>query len=158
MLIRKAFAQDMPRILKIYETARSYMAANGNPTQWGTTNPPEETLWSDIRAGQLYVAECDNTIHGVFALMDGPDPTYGRIDGQWHSDETYGVIHRIASSGEVRGILKCCLAFAAERHRYLRIDTHENNKTMQHLLEKFGFNRCGIIYLANGDPRIAYDR
>ena len=23
-------------------------------------------------------------------------------------------------------------------------------------LEKYGFKKCGIIYLANGDPRIAY--
>ena len=29
---------------------------------------------------------------------------------------------------------------------------------MQHLLEKHGFSYCGIIYLANGDPRLAYQR
>ena len=29
---------------------------------------------------------------------------------------------------------------------------------MQHLLEKNGFTPCGIIYVANGTPRIAYQR
>lgn len=29
---------------------------------------------------------------------------------------------------------------------------------MQHLLEKYGFVRCGIIYLPDGAPRIAYQK
>ena len=38
----------------------------------------------------------------------------------------------------------------------VRIDTHRDNKTMQHVVTKHGFKRCGIIYLENGAPRIAY--
>ena len=38
----------------------------------------------------------------------------------------------------------------------LRIDTHDDNKKMQHLIEKNGFIRCGIIYVYDGSPRIAY--
>ena len=34
----------------------------------------------------------------------------------------------------------------------------EYPKIMQNLLEKHGFIRCGIIYVANGTPRIAYQR
>ena len=29
---------------------------------------------------------------------------------------------------------------------------------MQHLIEKNGFKRCGIIHIADGSPRIAYER
>ena len=29
---------------------------------------------------------------------------------------------------------------------------------MQHLLEKNGFTRCGIIHVADGTPRIAYQK
>jgi len=36
------------------------------------------------------------------------------------------------------------------------VDTHEDNQTMQALLGKHGFSYCGIIHLANGDPRMAY--
>ena len=40
---------------------------------------------------------------------------------------------------------------------HLRIDTHEDNKVMQHVLEKYGFVRCGIVYVPDGSPRIAYE-
>ena len=40
----------------------------------------------------------------------------------------------------------------------LRIDTHQDNKVMQHVVEKHGFTRRGIIYIADGSPRIAYER
>jgi len=32
------------------------------------------------------------------------------------------------------------------------------NRIMQHNIEKRGFTYCGIIYLANGDERHAYQR
>ena len=40
----------------------------------------------------------------------------------------------------------------------LRADTHEDNKIMQHLLEKNGFVRCGIIHVEDGTPRVAYQK
>ena len=89
------------------------------------------------------------------------DPTYYRIDGAWKNEAPYGVIHRIASDGTEKGIFEAVMEFCKEKMaergiRNLRIDTHEDNKTMQHLIEKYGFQRCGIIYLENGSPRIAY--
>ena len=64
---------------------------------------------------------------------------------------------RVASDGS-GGILHAALEFAQTRADHLRIDTHEDNKPMQHLVEKYGFSRRGIIYTDNGSPRIAYDR
>ena len=40
----------------------------------------------------------------------------------------------------------------------IRIDTHRDNLIMQHNLLKHGFAYCGIIYLASGDTRLAYQR
>ena len=40
----------------------------------------------------------------------------------------------------------------------LRIDTHRDNKIMQTLLAKNGFQYCGVIRLTNGEPRLAYYR
>ncbi|HNZ83431.1 MAG TPA: GNAT family N-acetyltransferase, partial [Sedimentibacter sp.] len=45
-----------------------------------------------------------------------------------------------------------------EKCRNLKIDTHRDNIPMQNLLNKNGFIRCGIIYLENGDERIAYQK
>ncbi|MBR1526072.1 MAG: hypothetical protein IJ640_05360 [Prevotella sp.] len=40
----------------------------------------------------------------------------------------------------------------------IRIDTHRDNRIMQHLMQKEGFTYCGIIYLDNGDERLAYQK
>ena len=65
-MIRKAVGNDLPEILKIYENARRFMAENGNPNQWGKTNPPQYTLERDIQLEQLYVVR----VHGaVMPLM-----------------------------------------------------------------------------------------
>ncbi len=156
--IRKAEYEDMPRILEIYDRARAFMAQQGNPNQWGKTNPPRETLQEDISAGNLYTVENESCIHGVFYFKVGEDPTYLRIfDGKWICDAPYGTIHRIASDGS-GGIFAACVAFCSRLCSHLRIDTHEDNRVMQHLITKAGFTRCGIIYIADGTPRIAYER
>jgi len=40
----------------------------------------------------------------------------------------------------------------------IRIDTHKDNHIMQHNLAKYGFQYCGIIYIASGAERLAYQR
>ena len=156
-LIRKAEMKDLPRIEAIYAYARRFMAENGNPNQWGNTTPKTELLLDDISKGDLFVLIHDDEIHGVFYFFIGPDPTYGVIeDGQWRSDTPYGTIHRIAGDGS-GGVLAAAVAFGKQRIRHLRIDTHDDNKIMQRAVAKFGFQRAGIIHLANGSPRIAYD-
>jgi len=161
MNIRSAIIGDLPQIRKIYDMAKSYMDTSGNPNQWPVGYPPEEYLRQDIELSRLYVCEAEGVLHGVFLFAVMDDPTYHYIEGAWFNDESYGVIHRIASDGTKKGIfgtvLEFCKARMAEQNiSNLRIDTHADNKTMQHLVEKYGFRRCGIIYLENGSPRIAY--
>lgn len=155
--IRQAQWADFDRILDIYAIARDFMAQTGNPTQWGSNYPPQSMLEEDIPAGNLYVVE-DQGIHGVFAYFSEPDPTYAYIeDGAWLSDGPYGTIHRVASDGS-GGVFSAVLRFAMEQNSHVRIDTHGDNKVMQHVLTKHGFTRTGIIYLEDGDPRIAFER
>ena len=158
-MIRKAREQDLEQILAVYAAARAFMANTGNPNQWGNHHPPKALLENDIKIGQLYVSESDGAVHGVFAFIEGPDPTYSYIeDGAWISDEPYYVIHRIASDGTEKGLLRRAVAYADETSTHLRIDTHAENLVMQNAIAKCGFTRCGIIYLENGDPRIAYEK
>ena len=154
-IVRLAEQADLVRILEIYEHARKFMVANGNPTQWKDGYPAPEMLEEDICRQRLYVVE-DQQICGVFMFVIGDDPTYQHIEGQWGSAEPYGVIHRIAGMGG--GVFSAALEYCEGRIHHLRIDTHEDNKPMQHLVEKNGFIRRGIIYVADGTPRIAYDR
>ena len=156
--IRNAQAGDLPRILEIYAHARRFMAETGNPNQWGKTNPPRQTLEADIEQQNLYVVVREQTICGVFFFAMGEDPTYENIyDGAWESNAPYGTIHRVASDGS-GGVFGTCLAHCLQITRHLRIDTHHDNKVMQHVVEKHGFSRRGIIYIADGSPRIAYER
>lgn len=158
MKIRKAKPQDLNSILKVYEIAREYMRQSGNPDQWGTEHPKKEMLQDDIKIGQLYVGENEKgEIHFVFAFILGDDPTYSYIEnGDWISDKPYGTIHRIASDGTVSGVVKTAVDYCRNIISNIRIDTHENNKTMKHVVEKLGFVKCGIIYIDDGSPRIAY--
>ena len=156
-MIRKAESADLQAILIIYENARRFMAENGNPNQWGKSEPPQHILERDIALGQLYVVVREGKIRGVFAFIPGVDPTYGYIDGAWRSEEPYAAIHRVASDGS-GGILAEAVAFGWEQIPHLRIDTHEDNWVMQRSIERAGFHKCGVIYLDNGSPRIAYEK
>lgn len=155
--IRLATVSDLPYVQKIYSKAQRFMAQHDNPDQWGTTYPSQTLLCQDIADRKLYVIYDESGIHGVFYFAMEPDATYTVIhEGNWTANKPYGVIHRIAGDGS-GSILKTALAFARSRCSYVRIDTHADNYVMQHALEKYGFRRCGIIYIEDGTPRIAYD-
>jgi RimJ/RimL family protein N-acetyltransferase len=157
LTVRKAKKEDLDVIMAIYEIGRKFMREHGNPTQWAGGYPPREMIVEDIAVGRSIVICEDARICGVFALFDAADPTYLRIDGgAWLNDEPYLTIHRIASDGTTRGVLKCAVDYCKSLSDNVRIDTHEDNHVMQAAVEKNGFKRCGIIYLENGDPRIAY--
>ena len=163
MKIRKTTLADLPRVMEIYALAREFMAANGNPTQWAERNwPPEDLIRSDIAAGDSYVCEHDGCVIAVFYYVEGPDiePTYRVIeDGDWADDSPYGVVHRIATDGSVRGTGAFCLNWAFEQCGHLRIDTHGDNLPMQRLVEKVGFVRRGTIYVVEDPyPRYAYEK
>lgn len=156
-MIRLAEYGDLNTIMDIYAIARKYMADNGNALQWPHTYPDREMLKKDIHKKQLFVCIKNNAIHGVFAFIIGPDKTYLNIEnGSWKNDAPYGTIHRIASDGIVKGVFSQCFDFCRDRISNLRIDTHQNNRIMQHLIEKNGFEKCGIVYIQDGTARIAY--
>lgn len=159
MTIRKAALCDMEAILEVYRYARRQMRLNGNPDQWGENYPSPEMVENDIMQGNSYVVEEAEEIVGVFAFIHGEDPTYRRIeDGAWLNEQPYGTIHRIAGSGRGKGIFRQCTGFCEARAANVRIDTHERNLIMQHLLEENSYQKCGRIYVADGSPRIAYQK
>ena len=158
MIIRKTTYSDLDEVIKIYAKTKEYMDLTGNPTQWKRGYPGRDMIEADIGNGCSYVCESENGLHGVFVFIVGEDSTYKTIyDGAWKSNELYGTIHRIASNGTVRGVFKAALEYCKAKIGNIRIDTHENNKVMQRLVEANGFERAGIIYVADGTSRIAYE-
>ena len=159
MTIRHAKPEDIDEMLRIYCLAKEYMDKSGNPTQWKPGHPNRAVLETDIAKGNSYVCEENGQLHAAFALILGADPTYQVIEeGKWLEDSPYGTIHRLASDGQIKGIFAACVSFCQNICTHLRADTHHDNLTMQHLLVKNGFVQCGIIHIADGSPRIAYEK
>ena len=157
MMIRLANKDDLKSIEQIYENARQFMRSTGNFTQWGNGYPNKEIIYADIEQKCLYVVE-DEAIQAVFTLIMGEDPTYLEIDGAWLNDRSYATLHRIASRGTQKGLFKLIIEFSWSICPNLRIDTHQNNTPMRHLIEKNGFVYCGIIIAGDGTPRLAYQK
>ena len=155
-MIRRANSEDIKCIMPIYEAAKKKMRTDGNLHQWSDKYPDEETLLNDIARDELYIAHDCGEIYGVFMLSFSGEETYKVIQGAWLNDEPYAVIHRIASFGKGKNLLKDAIDFAFEKTNNIRIDTHEDNNIMRNLLKKLGFIYMGIIHLKNGDERRAY--
>lgn len=161
MKIRQATYEDMEALMEIFAAAKQIMRASGNMHQWNDGYPSREVVMRDIDRGHCYVM-CENeSIIGTMALIPGPDPTYSYIEGEWPGDEPYYVIHRIATAAPGRNVAKRMYDWAFEHIlengcNVIRIDTHRDNCIMKHILTKYGFTMCGVIYLADGAPRDAY--
>lgn len=159
-MVRHARQADMERILEIYEKARSYMAENGNPDQWGSDKYPAlELLELDLEKDQLYVYEDEAGICGVFVFYVNTEEEYETpIRGAWtKTTAPYGVLHRIAVAGSGKGIGSACMNWCYKQCRNMRGDTHLLNTSMQKLFEKNGFVRCTELMLSCGH-RIGYEK
>ena len=156
MTVRRARTSDLERIMELYEIGREYMRKTGNLTQWVNGYPSRELVLSDISANELYLICDGECVAGVFYYAQLEDPTYAYIEGEWLNSRPYGVIHRIAGDGVHHGIFRTAFEYVNTFIREIRVDTHEDNKTMQKSVEKCGFKRCGTIYISDGTPRISY--
>jgi hypothetical protein len=113
-----------------------------------------------MEKGASYVCcDGDEVVATFYFEMNADDPTYRKIyDGEWKNDEPYAVIHRIAVKYQGRGIVGFCYDECFKLFPNLKIDTHKDNIPMQKSLINAGFEYCGIIHLANGDERLAYQK
>ena len=145
---------------------RAFMVQAGNPTQWAGGYPADEMLRDDVACGALWLCHSSSgELLAVFYFQTlDDDETYRAIDGAWLNEQTYGVVHRIATRQGTHGVGTACIEWAQGQARErgagggLRIDTHEDNVAMRRLLEKLGFSTCGTIWTYDGSPRIAFQR
>ena len=159
-IIREAVTADTTQIMEVMEAAKMIMRSSGNMQQWANGYPSVDAIASDMEKHSGFVVEHDGRIVGYFAFLPSPDPTYLKIyNGKWVDDTLpYHVVHRIASYPDVHGIFADIMDFCFSHDANIRIDTHKDNRIMQHNLEKHGFTYCGIIHLASGDERLAYQK
>ena len=159
-IIREARPTDMAEIMKVMDAAKKIMRSSGNIRQWTDGYPSEAVILSDMETHSGFVVEDDGKVVGYFAFLKSPEPTYARIyEGKWLDDEEpYHVVHRIASYPDAHGIFSSIMDFCFSHDSNIRIDTHRDNKIMQHNIAKHSFTYCGIISLVSGDERLAYQK
>jgi hypothetical protein len=159
MEIRNSNKSDLEGIFKIYESARQYMIENGNPDQWINGYPDDKLILKDIENNHHFVCIDKNRLLACFAYIEGDDPTYNKIvKGKWLDNNPYAAIHRIAVLEQGKGIGSICIDWCFKKHNNIRVDTHEANISMRRLLDKNGFQYCGVILNSWGDERRAFQK
>lgn len=159
--IRKAELAELDILMQLFEAGKQIMRSDGNMTQWTGGYPQRDLVANEIQRGNSYIVLTpDGLPVATFALILTDDPTYKIIyKGRWTDNVLpYGTIHRISSRPDFKDVARQCFEFAYAVRPNLRVDTHADNKIMQHVLLKNGFQYCGIIHLANGDERLAYQK
>ena len=157
MTIRPATIEDLGAIHEAFDCARQFMRETGNATQWTEGYPSDALVRSSIERGCQYVCMDGDLLLGTFYFAVEEDPTYAIIyDGQWLNDRPYGVVHRMASNRNRKGIADFCLQWCYEQCPNIRVDTHRDNLVMQHILRKHGYTPCGTVIVHNGTERLAF--
>lgn len=168
---RHSAAEDVDAMDKIVTDA-VYLLGRQGIDQWQKGYPNRDLLVSDIEHGIGYVLTDEDKVVALCAVTFTEEPSYLHIsNGNWltKANASYATIHRMAVDSSLRGKGYAFHLFSAieklavqKGMESIRIDTHEQNHSMQRALKKSGFIPCGNIILCggpeNGDPRIAYEK
>ena len=161
MEIRKAIKDDYIEAVRLLGCGRRNIAALGID-QWQNGDPSESDIENDIQNGNLYVADENGKLLGM-CYIGFYESDYDYIYWGNFLEGEYVVIHRVAVDTESRGkgvftaLVKNAEKIAKENGKtQIRIDTHKGNSVMQKALKNNGFCRSGVIYLKNGDERVAF--
>jgi RimJ/RimL family protein N-acetyltransferase len=165
MEFRMADYKDIDSIMNIIFKAQENFRSK-KIDQWQNNYPNYDIIREDIKNKNSYVLLKDGVIIGTVYLSFDGEPTYEKIyKGQWLSNRQYAVIHRMAVDSEYKG-----LGLASLMMKYMediclnknihsiKVDTHSENLSMQKSLEKNGYKYCGIIYLEDGNERVAFEK
>ena len=161
MEIRLAFPNEVNAVMKVIEDAKKTLAQSGSD-QWQNGYPNVDIIIDDIISGQAYVALEEGEVIAYAAVTKSQESAYDAIyEGSWQGGEPeYLVFHRIAVAAANQGqkVAQTFLEGLIEGFDYLdfRSDTHADNKIMQHIFEKLGFQQVGKVPV-DGE-RLAYQK
>lgn len=162
MELRLAAPGEAQVCYRCIEDARAYHKSLGF-VQWHPDYPTQQTILDDIAQNRGYVFTKDNEVIGYCCIIFGEESAYKIIDGEWKTDRPYAVVHRMAFRSFARGsglsheaislISDICRSADFDA---IRVDTQEENKVMQHILEREGFRYCGLVQFDSG-TKLAYE-
>ncbi|MCQ2572867.1 MAG: GNAT family N-acetyltransferase [Treponema sp.] len=160
-IFKKAELSDLNAILPIIEDSKAYLRQNG-VDQWQDGFPNPTTLSDDISTKHSFVifskGNTKTPARFLVLSLEPEEPYHHPIEGELKLEGPYTTIHRTAVSKENRGngISKAMFAFSEDFAlsngcKVLRVDTHKDNKIMQHILTREGFNYCCLVQLPPQD-------
>ena len=151
-MLRTTKEYELERVMKIIEEGREFLKEQG-VNQWQYGSPSRDVIINDINAGISYIYEKSGELVAT-AMLTTLDEDYENYPTFWSENSSYLAIHRLATSkqfrnqGIAREFLEAIYLFAKSQNiKYLRIDTHLDNKIMRKFLSGFGFKEKGVIKL-----------
>ncbi|MDF7638667.1 GNAT family N-acetyltransferase [Lactobacillus sp. ESL0791] len=151
MELKQAALTDFTQILAIIKDGTGQLAQSGI-NQWQGQYPSVAHIKEDIENGHAYLAinEGGQTV-GTIAIVETPEEVYEKINGELQRvHNEYVVVHRVAVRSKYAGhgyatqMLRAAIDLVHSEKpgvSSIMIDTHENNKAMQHLIKKIGFEQ-----------------
>ena len=150
MKLRLTTTNDLTAVMTIINQAKVYFKEQGI-NQWQDGYPDELTIINDISRHEAYVLEDNGEIVATAMISKELE------------DNAYIVVHRIAIRNDQKGkgLAKIIIDEGLKlypKKPSIRMDTHDDNLSMQRFLIKYGFEYCGTIYLENKETRRAYEK
>ena len=162
--IRRSELSDVSAIMELIADAQQFLRSCG-VDQWQDGYPTAQIIEQDIALGQSYLCVEQGRVVATAVLSAAGEPTYSTIEGRWLNENGYVVVHRLAVSAAAtrRGLARVMMSYAEEFAKSMglndiRVDTHRDNKVMQHLLERLDYQFCGQITLQSQAKRLAYHK
>ena len=155
--------EDVPAIMTLVEAAVRRLAAMG-VDQWQDGYPNRGRIEQDVAEGIGYVIEEADRVVAYGAVILTGEEAYRAIEGRWLTEEEdYVVVHRLCVAEEVVGqgfgrrFMEAAEQLSRGRVQSFRVDTHADNRVMQSLLPRLGFQCCGTIRI-DGRPFEAFEK
>ena len=154
IILRKANENETDNAVRLINEAKKFLKQQGID-QWQKGYPDIECIKNDIKNKKGYFLEEDILIGYLCIDFDG-EPAYDTLNGEWKGNDKYAVVHRMAIDDAYRGKGAASTAFDLVQSlcrengvHSIRVDTDEDNKIMQHIIHKNGFEFCGSICFDN---------
>lgn len=166
-MLRTTKKDELEVVMKIIEDGREFLKEQG-VNQWQHGAPSRDTIINDINEEISYIYDKSGEIVAT-AMLTIFDADYENFPTFWSENFSYLAIHRLATAkksrhqGITREFMQAIYLFAkSQKIKFLRIDTHIDNKIMRKFLSRFGFEEKGIIKLTmknilDDKERVAYE-
>jgi len=154
MIFRKAAAEDIPAIAKIYEDIHTEEESGRTSIGWiRGVYPTKKTAEASLLRGDLFVAEDNGIIVGAAIINQLQVDVYEGAGWKFPAEDSeVMVLHTLVISPRVfgKGYGKAFVKFyedyaLSQNCPYLRMDTNARNTRARAMYGKLGYREIGIV-------------